>query len=50
MPPLAIYAPEIEKTFFVSGGSRGGERYLLAMALAALDGLPLTVAYGDSGA
>ncbi len=30
--PLAIYAPEVEKTFFVYGGSRGGERYLLAMA------------------
>lgn len=30
--PLAIYAPEVDKTFFVYGGSRGGERYLLAMA------------------
>ena len=30
--PLAIYAPEVEKTFFVYGGSRGGKRYLLAMA------------------
>lgn len=30
--PLAIYAPEAEKTFFVYGGSRNGERYLLAMA------------------
>lgn len=30
--PLAIHVPEVEKTFFVYGGSRGGERYLLAMA------------------
>lgn len=30
--PLAVYSPEAEKTFFVYGGSRGGERYLLAMA------------------
>jgi len=30
--PIAIYAPEVEKTFFVYGGSRGGDRYLLAMA------------------
>lgn len=30
--PIAIYAPEVDKTFFVYGGSRGGERYLLAMA------------------
>jgi hypothetical protein len=29
--PLAIYSPEAKKTFFVYGGSRGGERYLLAM-------------------
>lgn len=29
--PLAIYAPEAEKTFFVYGGSRDGERYLLCM-------------------
>ncbi len=30
--PIAIYAPEVDKTFFVYGGSRDGERYLLAMA------------------
>lgn len=30
--PIAIYAPQVDKTFFVYGGSRGGERYLLAMA------------------
>ena len=30
--PIAIYAPQVEKTFFVYGGSRGGERFLLAMA------------------
>jgi len=30
--PIAIHVPEVEKTFFVYGGSRGGERYLLAMA------------------
>src|SRR5690606_1493823 len=30
--PLAIYAPVVDKTFFVYGGSRGGQRYLLAMA------------------
>jgi hypothetical protein len=30
--PIAIYAAEVDKTFFVYGGSRGGERYLLAMA------------------
>ena len=30
--PLAVYAPEADKTFFVYGGSKGGERYLLCMA------------------
>jgi hypothetical protein len=30
--PTAIYAPRVDKTFFVYGGSRGGERHLLAMA------------------
>jgi hypothetical protein len=30
--PLAIYAPEVDKTFFVYGGTRKGERHLLAMA------------------
>ena len=30
--PLAIHVPQVEKTFFVYGGSRQGERYLLAMA------------------
>ena len=30
--PIAVYAPEVERTFFVYGGSRNGERYLLAMA------------------
>ncbi len=30
--PMAIYAPEVNKTFFVYGGSRRGEKYLLAMA------------------
>lgn len=30
--PLAIHVPEVGKTFFVYGGSRGGERHLLAMA------------------
>jgi hypothetical protein len=30
--PLAIYAPEADKTFFVYGGTRKGERHLLAMA------------------
>jgi hypothetical protein len=30
--PIAIHVPEVEKTFFVYGGSRGGERYLLALA------------------
>ena len=30
--PLAVYAPAVEKTFFVYGGARRGERHLLAMA------------------
>ncbi|MFO7975739.1 MAG: BNR-4 repeat-containing protein [Candidatus Hydrogenedentota bacterium] len=31
--PMAIYAPEVKKTFFVYGGTTGAdERYLLAMA------------------
>ncbi len=30
--PLAAYAPEANKTFFVYGGSKGGERHLLCMA------------------
>jgi len=30
--PLAVHAPEAEKTFFTYGGSRDGERYLLIMA------------------
>lgn len=31
--PLAVYAPEVNKTFFVYGGTRkGDERYLLCMA------------------
>lgn len=29
--PLAIYSPEVEKTFFVYGGTRPGQRHLLAM-------------------
>lgn len=29
--PMAIYAKEADKTFFVYGGSRGGQRYLLDM-------------------
>ena len=29
--PMAIYAKEVDKTFFVYGGSRGGQRYLLNM-------------------
>lgn len=29
--PLAVYAPEVDKTFFTYGGSRDGERYLLIM-------------------
>ena len=30
--PMAIYAPEVEKTFFVYGGAKDGRRHLLAMA------------------
>jgi len=30
--PLAVYSPEANKTFFVYGGARDGERHLLAMA------------------
>ena len=30
--PLAVYAAEVHKTFFVYGGARDGERHLLAMA------------------
>jgi len=30
--PLAVYAPEVEKTFFVYGGAKEGQRHLLAMA------------------
>lgn len=29
--PLAVYAPEVEKTFFVYGGGKQGTRHLLAM-------------------
>lgn len=29
--PLAVFAPEVHKTFFVYGGARDGERHLLAM-------------------
>lgn len=29
--PMAIYAPEVQKTFFVYGGAKQGERYLLDM-------------------
>ena len=29
--PLAVYSPEIRRTFFVYGGARGGRRHLLAM-------------------
>lgn len=33
LTPMAVYAPEVEKTFFVYGGTTGPEdRYLLAMA------------------
>jgi len=33
LAPMAVYAPEVEKTFFVYGGTTGPEdRYLLAMA------------------
>ena len=30
--PMAIYAPEVDKTFFVYGGAKEGQRHLLAMA------------------
>lgn len=30
--PIAIYAPEVNKTFFVYGGAKDGKRHLLAMA------------------
>jgi len=30
--PMAVYAPQVNKTFFVYGGARQGKRYLLAMA------------------
>ena len=30
--PLAIYAPQVNKTFFVYGGAKEGKRHLLAMA------------------
>jgi hypothetical protein len=30
--PMAIYAPEVRRTFFVYGGARDGQRHLLAMA------------------
>ena len=29
--PIAVYAPEVKKTFFCYGGSRGGKRYLYNM-------------------
>lgn len=29
--PIAIYAPEVKKTFFCYGGSKGGKRYLYNM-------------------
>jgi hypothetical protein len=29
--PIAIYAPEVDKTFFVYGGGKDGKRYLLNM-------------------
>lgn len=29
--PIAVYAKEVNKTFFVYGGSKGGKRYLLNM-------------------
>ncbi len=33
LTPMALYVPEVNKTFFVYGGTTGpGERYLLAMA------------------
>lgn len=30
--PMAIYAPQVHKTFFVYGGTKQGKRHLLAMA------------------
>ncbi|MCL4206783.1 MAG: glycoside hydrolase [Pirellulaceae bacterium] len=30
--PIAIHAPQVQKTFFVYGGAKEGRRYLLAMA------------------
>lgn len=30
--PMAVYAPQVKKTFFVYGGTKPGQRYLLAMA------------------
>ena len=30
--PMAVYVPQADKTFFVYGGAKGGQRYLLAMA------------------
>ncbi len=30
--PLAVHAPEVNKTFFVYGGSKAGKRHLLCMA------------------
>lgn len=30
--PMAIYAREVDKTFFVYGGAKGGQRHLLCMA------------------
>ncbi len=30
--PLAVYAPQVDRTFFVYGGARDGNRHLLAMA------------------
>ena len=30
--PMAVYAPQVNKTFFVYGGAKQGKRYLLAMA------------------
>ena len=30
--PLAVYAPQVNKTFFVYGGAKEGKRHLLAMA------------------
>jgi len=30
--PMAIYSPQVKKTFFVYGGAKQGQRYLLVMA------------------